>query len=231
MKFSVILISILVSINSFANECTIKKISPDSVTEYLVRVAQTINILKAYQAKENSKSDQIKENDYTENMIYLKEMRERYLCTSAAVASYSKSKNKGVAASSKILSQGYKDLASSNQHMIDTTKSMMNSVITNNLKAGDLADRVSDNEIAKKKAWKKVYEGIDIGVQTILDKTKKIDSKDKKDSKEENPNEWRDDIINELKKSFTVPIKEQKDAFDQMANYLYEGISLKEPAK
>ena len=132
-------------------------------------------------------------------MISLKELNEEYLCVSQVIASYGKSKNKGVAKSSKLLSQGYKDLAANNQHMIETTKSMLNSMSADKIKPGDLADRVSDSEIAKKKAWKKVYEAIDIGIEAVNEKTKPTS---KKQSNLKYSDEWRNMIIEELKKGF-----------------------------
>ena len=100
---------------------------------------------------------------------------------------------------------------------------MLNSMSADKIKPGDLADRVSDSEIAKKKAWKKVYEAIDIGIEAVNEKTNPTS---KKQSEPKYTDEWRDMIIEELKKGFKVPIKEEKDAFDQLANYLYQAVSV-----
>ncbi len=226
MKSFIFILSLMFCMNAHSNDCVVKNPSMESVSEYLLRIAQTFNALKSHQKEAPAESEEKKESDFTNTMISLKEIKEEYLCVSQVVASYSKSKNKGVAKSSKLLSQGYKDLAANNQHMIETTKSMLNSMSADKIKPGDLADRVSDSEIAKKKAWKKVYEAIDIGIEAVNEKTK---PNSKKESNPKYSDEWRNMIIEELKKGFKVPIKDEKDAFDQLANYLFQSVS--EPAK
>lgn len=228
MKSFIFIVAFIFSTNAFSNDCVIKKPSLESVSEYLLRIAQTFNALKAHQKETPVDSEEKNENDLTTNMIYLKEQKEEYLCASQVIGSYVKSKNKGVAESSKLLSQGYKDLAANNQHMIETTKSMLNSISADKIKPGDLADRVSDSEIAKKKAWKKVYEALDVGIAAVNDKIKPAS---KKETKPQYTNEWRDMIIEELRKGFKVPIKEEKDIIDQLANYLFQGISEPEKTK
>lgn len=223
MKAFIFMLSLMFCMDAFPSDCIVKNPSMESVSEYLLKVAQTFNALKSHQKEVPAESEETKDSDLTTTLISLKELKEEYLCVSKMIAIYGKSKNMGVSKSSKLLSQGYKDLAANNQHMIETTKSMLNSISADKIKTGDLADRVSDSEIAKKKAWKKVYDAIDIGIAAVNEKTKPTS---KKESKPKYSDEWRDMIIEELKKGFQVPIKEEKDAFDQLANYLYRAVSV-----
>ncbi len=231
MKSSIFILALIFCLDAFSNDCAVKNPSMESVSEYLLRVAQTFNALKSHQKEVPAESEEKKESDFTNTtntMISLKEFKAEYLCVSEVIASYGKSKNKGVAKSAKLLSQGYKDLAARNQHIIETTKSMLNSMSADKIKPGDLADRFSDSEIAKNKAWKKVYEAIDIGIEAVNEKTKPTS---KKQSEPKYTDGWRDMIIEELKKGFKVPIKEEKDPLDQLANYFYQAVSVPEKAE
>lgn len=68
--------------DALSNDCVVKKTSMESVSEYLLRVAQTFNALKSHQKEVPAESEEKKESDFTNNMISLKELKEEYLCVS-----------------------------------------------------------------------------------------------------------------------------------------------------
>lgn len=213
---------VLFCISAKSNECEVQNPSTEKVSEYLLKIAESLTEVK-FQSKSFIDLETKKDKNPTDALVAIKELRNGLLCSSSMLSAYKKSKNKIISESAESLSKSYKLLADEFNSIIEEIKEKLNG--KEYLPLGEEADKDSDKKIKIRRNWELMMAAIDLSASAAIEQTDQKTGKIQKFLISKNE---RDLIIKELKTQFKLPMKNSSQiAIDDVASFYYEILSKK----